>query len=227
MRITYSLENHGERHTFVVALDPLTLALQLPPRAEPPAWARLESHRCAGCPLDPAVASHCPMAVALIEIQAFASRLDSFSPTSVTIGGPEREVRAEVPAQRAISSLMGLLVATCGCPEVAWLRPMARFHLPLASEEETIYRATSMYLLAQYFRRHAGLESDITLAGLQDRYRRLHEINMAMAARLKEAIDKDASINAVVLLDMYAKALPRTIDTAIEELAYVFKPYLE
>jgi hypothetical protein len=33
------------------------------------------------------------------------------------------------------------------------VKPMARFHLPLASEEETIYRATTMYLLAQYFLR--------------------------------------------------------------------------
>jgi len=53
--------------------------------------------------------------------------------------------------QRAISALMGLIMATSGCPKTAYLKPMARFHLPLASEDEAVYRVTSMYLLAQYF----------------------------------------------------------------------------
>ena len=37
-------------------------------------------------------------------------------------------------------------MALSGCPVLEQLKPMARFHLPFASVEETIYRAASMYL---------------------------------------------------------------------------------
>jgi hypothetical protein len=146
---------------------------------------------------------------------------------AVTVTQPEREIHSKVSAQRAVSSLMGLLIATCGCPDVAWLRPMARFHLPLATEEETIYRATSMYLLAQYFRQRAGSEPDLSLQGLRARYQRLHEINVAMAERLRSAVGKDAPVNAVVLLDLFAKAMPYSVDASVAELEYLFRAYLE
>jgi hypothetical protein len=42
-------------------------------------------------------------------------------------------------------------VATSGCRYTAYFKPMARFHLPFANEEETAYRAISMYLLSQRF----------------------------------------------------------------------------
>ena len=34
----------------------------------------------------------------------------------------------------------GLIMATAGCPWTDRLRPMARFHLPFATEAETVYR---------------------------------------------------------------------------------------
>lgn len=104
---------------------------------------------------------------------------------------------------------------------------MARFHLPMASEIETIYRATSMYLLAQYFRCKAGAIPDLSLEGLRLRYVRLHEINIAMASRLRSVIDKDASVNAVVLLDMLAKAMPYSVADSTVELEHLFRAYLD
>ena len=217
----------GAQRSFNVDFDQAGLALQSVSDRALPDWTRLECHQCPGCPLTQAAVAHCPMAAALVDVQSFAVHLDSFNPLTVTVIMPEREIHTVVPVQRALSSLMGLLIATCACPDVAWLRPMARFHLPMASEEETIYRATSMYLLAQYFRYKAGAEPDLELQGLQRRYRRLHEINMAMAARLRSTIEKDASINAVILLDMFAKAMPYSVDDSVAELEELFRTYLD
>jgi len=216
----------GDTAEFAVRLDPTTLDLPVVSPGAAPHWARLEQHQCVDCPLDPQAVPLCPMAAALADLLAFANRLVSHSTLAVTVVTPEREIRATTTAQRALSSLMGLLMATCTCPDVAWLRPMARFHLPLANEEETIYRAASMYMLAQYFRQRHGAVPDYAMQGLRDRYRRLHVINVAMAERLRNAVEEDAPVNAVVILDLFAKALPRSVADSLAELEYLFQPYL-
>ena len=216
----------GQAAEFTVRLDADMQALQAM-RAETPPWVRLEHHQCVDCQLDPTAVPQCPMAAALADLLDFARSLVSHSTLDVTVITPAREIHAVTTAQRALSSLMGLLMATCACPDVAWLRPMARFHLPLASEEETIYRAASMYLLAQYFRAQKGAEPDFALGGLRDRYKRIHVINVAMAERLRSAVEKDAPVNAVILLDLFAKALPLSVGESLAELEYLFRAYLQ
>jgi hypothetical protein len=227
MNIIYSFQlDDRPPASFTINIDDHTLTHQLPVRATLPTWTRLEHQRCPGCPLATTSAINCPMAESLVDLLEFSEKLDSFRPLAVTITTPEREIRTAVTAQRAISALMGLLIATSGCPAVAWLRPMARFHLPLASEEETIYRAASMYLLAQYFCEKHGQSPDWMMQGLRQRYQRLHEINIAMAERMRNAIERDAPVNAVILLDLFAKAMPYSVDDSLAELEYLFQPYL-
>lgn len=227
VRIDYRFRTEdGASAGFAVRLDPATLALQVVPRAEPPSWVRLAHHQCKDCPLDAQQVALCPMAAALADVLDFARSLVSHSTLQVTVVTAGREINAVTTAHRALSSLMGLIMATCDCPEVAWLRPMARFHLPLANEEETLYRATSMYLLAQYFRQQRGTSPDFALDGLRERYQRLHVINVAMAERLRSAVEKDAPVNAVVLLDLFAKAMPYSLAESLAELEYLFQPYL-
>jgi hypothetical protein len=121
---------------------------------------------------------------------------------------------------------MGLVIATSGCPYTVYLKPMARFHLPLAGEEETIYRAASMYLLAQYFRRGAGMPEDGSLAGLKQIYRDLQVVNTAMAERLRAVAEQDSAVNALVLLDLFAKTVPYSIEDFLADVRYLFEPYL-
>jgi hypothetical protein len=46
---------------------------------------------------------------------------------------------------------MGLLIAGSSCPYTHFFKPMARFHLPFANKDETLWRAAATYLLARYF----------------------------------------------------------------------------
>ena len=192
-----------------------------------PDWARLEFHICPNCPLADSGTPDCPMAKSLAGLLADAGKAVSHDKARVVVQSSFRTISADTTAQRAFGSMMGLVMATCGCPDMAWLRPMARFHLPLANEEETLYRAASMYLVAQYFRSRRGATPDLDLEGLRQRYRRVHEINMAMADRLRAACEKDAPVNAVVLLDMFAKILPWSIDESLAEIEYLFRPWLD
>ena len=122
--------------------------------------------------------------------------------------------------------MLGLLNAVSGCPHLAYFRPMARFHLPLASREETIYRATSMYLLAQYFRSHNDQPPDFALHGLQEIYRNVQEVNASMVQRLRHATETDYMVNAVVFLDLYAMAVQQTIVDSLDGIRHWFFPYL-
>lgn len=208
-----------------VKLDSLTGAS--PPAAQEdfPAWVDLHFHQCPNCPLDRAATPRCPAAEKIAPLTALANSLVSHDQIEVEIVTPERRIVQTTTAQRAMSALVGLELAASGCPLLAYFRPMARFHLPLATEEETAYRAMSMYLCAQYFVRQKGAESDFTLEGLKKIYGQLQQVNRAFAARLRAASDQDAAVNALVLLDMFAKGVPYTIDQALYQFDGLFSAY--
>ncbi len=78
-----------------------------------------------------------------------------------TVEAPGCTIQKRTTLQDAVGSLMGVLSATSGCPRFSFLEPMAGFHLPFANEQETIYRAVSTYLLAQFLvGQHGGKPGD-------------------------------------------------------------------
>jgi hypothetical protein len=105
------------------------------------------------------------------------------------------------------------------------LRPLVRFHLPFASMEETEFRIVSMYLVAQYFRDKNGKDADWQLAGLQEIYNKVKDVNIYFAKRLRSATSKDASVNALVILDCFAKAVPFAVKTTLSDYEKHFESY--
>ncbi|MCK5404777.1 MAG: hypothetical protein KAI75_06080 [Desulfobulbaceae bacterium] len=220
------IRDDGVRDSFDIKLASDTGAiLDIRPQ-NPPDWTRLSFHQCPHCGLTSDQRPYCPAALSLAPIVKRFDGLHSHDKLSVEIITAERKIRQQTTAQRAIGSMMGLVFATSGCPHAAFFRPMARFHLPLASEEETVYRAVSMYLLAQYFKQKQGDETDFDLNGLAAIYSNIQIVNKTIAERLRAATETDSSINAVIFLDMYAKAMPYAIKTALDEVRYLFTPYL-
>lgn len=207
-------------------IDMQTMVLQSKDQ-ETPFWAALEFNQCPNCPLNAEQHSVCPVAKNLIPLMAIADCLVSYDKVHVVITTPERTISADTTIQRAISAVLGLLMATSGCPYTEYLKPMARFHLPLASEEETIYRTTSMYLLAQYFRNKAGMDSDAGFNGLTAMYANLQTINRALANRLRAAIKQDATVNAIILLDLLSQAVTWSIEDQLDEIEHLFARYLD
>jgi hypothetical protein len=145
--------------------------------------------------------------------------LVSFDTVGVTVIQAERTIHAETTAQQAMSSVLGLIMATAGCPWTDRLRPMARFHLPFASEAETLYRSVSMFLLA---RQQTGASDTAGFAGLHKLYENLHVVNRDMSRRLGAAARTDPARNAMALLDSYTTLLPAAIDSSLEELKPLF-----
>ena len=230
--ITYQFHTPGD--------DPINIALKLQPVTlelidnwpkELPAWSRLEFHQCSNCPLSPETHPYCPLAANLVNVVGLFGTTNSFDRLQLDVTVEERRVSQETSAQKALSSLFGLISAASGCPITAFFKPMARFHLPLASPEETMYRVMSMYLMAQYFRQEKGNNTDMDFAGMINIYQDVEIVNRHMAKRLSVATKADTSLNAIVILDSYAKTLPLLIEEkvladSLKEIRGLFSSFL-
>lgn len=212
----------GSQEIINLVLDAQTLELMDEPVSEPPPWTALDFHQCPNCPLSSDQYPRCPLAIHLVNtVNRFRGKL-SFHEIHLNVVTDERIFSKPTTLQNAIRSLMGLISATCGCPHTAPLRPMARFHLPLSTNEETIYRVSSMYLLAQYFLRKRGQDIDMELTGLKDIYSNIRTVNKAFTHRLRDASQTESTVDAMIMLDSYARIMPEEIGDSLDSIAYLF-----
>jgi hypothetical protein len=219
-RIRYRFDlPDGSQKTLDFSFDATDFRLANLPPAAPPFWTELKFQQCANCPLDAAQHPHCPAALQMASAIEPLKALVSFDTVGVTVTQAERSIYAETSVQQAMSSVLGLIMATAGCPWTDRLRPMARFHLPFASEAETIYRSIGMFLLA---RELTGASSDHGFAALEELYENLHVVNRDMSRRLGAAAPTDPARNAMALLDAYTTLLPAALESSLEELKPLF-----
>jgi len=217
----------GTDKLFVVRLRREDLRLVLNPTAFHPSWTRLEHRQCPNCPLEPTQAPHCPAAAGLADLMDSFKDCLSTEPAEIVVAVEAREYRKQAPVQYGVSALMGLLMATSGCPVMAKLRPMVHVHLPFATIEETMFRAASMYLLAQHFRVQRGQVADWEMANLVEIFDQVAEVNQAFAQRLVSINPKDASLNALANLDCFAVVTSFAITKDnLKELEPLFQAYL-
>jgi len=216
---------HDKVKEFTVRLNRKNLALVREREDAPPAWAALDSHRCDNCPLDAAKTRHCPVALNMAGIVSEFADFFSYETVHVNVTTQERTYSKATTLQEGLSSLIGIIMVTSGCPVMEKLKPMVRFHLPFASIEETVFRMVSMYLVAQYFRKMEGRLADWDLEGLKKIYDDVGRVNMSFAARLKDAAVNDANVNALVNLDVFAKMVPLTAEEMLAEIREYFAAY--
>jgi hypothetical protein len=123
---------------------------------------------------------------------------------------------------------MGLYMVTSGCPIMDKLRPMVYTHLPFSSLEETLYRAASMYLFAQYFRQQEGKRPDWKLEDFAKIYEDIATVNQSFTKRLLSINPRDASLNGLVGLDCFASvAAFSTAAETVQEFESLFGAYLQ
>jgi len=226
----------GTQEAFSFVLDAKSLTLVNHAPESLPLWTKLDFHKCKHCPLNSETHLYCPLAVNLVDIIKRFEKLQSYDQVQIKVTTEERMILQKTTIQTGISSLMSLVMAVSGCPHTGFFKPLARFHLPISSEfdqihvdmvEETVYRSASMYLLAQYFLAKDGRKTDFELKNLHTIYLNIHRVNLGMAERLREVSATDAAINAIVMLDMYAQAVPRVIEGSLDKIRYLFDSFFE
>lgn len=222
----FSLERFQPEHVFELQLDRDTGLFADPAPASTPTWTQLDFHQCSGCPLAMSESPQCPAAVRLAAVIDRFADVVSFNPIQVTVETEERVISTRTTAQQGLASLIGLVLASSGCPRMAVFRPMARFHLPFSSEVETTYRVASMYLMAQHYAAQEGRAVDVELRDLALVYRGVHQVNVGLVQRLRAATHQDAIVNAVVLLDVYSSLVPAALDELLAEIKPTFEVLL-
>ena len=149
--ITYSFNfDDGIDKTFSLQLDRETLDFANSEINDAPEWAKLSYNKCTNCPLSEIDNNYCPVALNLNNLTEKFNAVVSHENVFVSVTTEDRTYKKRTTIEEALSSLMGLIMATSGCPVLDHLRPMARFHLPFAAPLETSIRSLSMFILAQY-----------------------------------------------------------------------------
>ncbi len=218
----------GLEKEFSVKLDNKTLNLIQTKRESYPKWTELKYLKCPNCSLSDAHHAFCPVAVNLVDLVDFFQAGISYEEVDLLIDTEERGYIKHTTLQQGISSIIGIYMVTSGCPVMELLKPMVRSHLPFATVRETQYRVISMYLLAQYFLHKRGKEPDWQLRNLVKIYDDIRIVNKSFFQRLAHIKIKDATLNALVKLDMSAQHVSFSIDrNVLDEMEYLFNAYFE
>ncbi len=217
----------GEVREFLINLRRPGLLLVGDTSQDPlPAWTALGHHQCANCPLDSSMHSHCPIAVNLVPvIEAFAHVL-SHDESDVVVITPSRTYSARTKNTLALGSLIGIYMAASGCPIMDKLRPMVLTHTPFSTTEESIYRSMATYLMGQYFLHRRSGTGDWSLENFPDFFEQVDTVNRHFVKRITTVVEKDASLNALVLLNCFASATRRAItQERFDEFEEMFSAY--
>ncbi len=225
--VSYSFELPGNvKHNFEFRLDTETFEIATNAACIQPDWAKLDHHRCKGCPVSSA--EYCPVALNICKVVMPMRDVVSYETVKCSVVTQERTYAVTTSAQEALRSLMIFVIAASACPQVDFLKPLELFHLPFMTLEEIISRIVSAYLLFQYFRKRQGLPFDCELTGLRKIFETLEGIGVAMAERLRsERMAGDAAINALVILHDFSLFVPLHIDDHLDILRSAFDPIMK
>lgn len=166
-----------------LSIDQQTHTIIYSPDYQPPDWcAKSFSKRNCDC----RNTTYCKAASS---IHYLSTRLD-FLPDRkrkilVRINTQERIYEKETTVQAALTSIIALALPFCGCPYLAFFRPMSYFHLPFATATETVFHATGSYFIWKFFSKEYLYAE--ALQELSEVYNRIEGLNETLVGVLKES----------------------------------------
>ncbi len=213
----------GTKKRFLIQLDQKTFTVKSNTQ-HPQEWTALTNSQCSCCRLDKDLHQFCPVAVNISELITSFKDIISHESCEVSCITAERTYTKNTIVQDGLSSILGIIMATSGCPTMNILKPMARFHLPFATVDESMFRSVSVYLLRQYFIDKKGGKGDFGLAVMQKYYEQIEEVNKGILERISAASKLDADKNAIVILNCMAQILNMEVDDNLNSLQPFFFP---
>lgn len=187
-------------------------------------WTNLEFCKCQNCSLNSEENTKCPMAVHLNSlVTAFSDKI-SYNEIDITVITDQRTYKKNATFQYGLQSLFGLVMATSGCPHMEFFSQMALSHLPFSNMDETMTRATSFYLLSQYFKKQDCKDYDFSMHGLKNIYNEIEQVNHGIIKRIRSKVQAgDANQNAIATLNSFAQMFNVQYEINLENISYQFK----
>ncbi len=217
----FQFEN-GTEKKFQVTVDADTLTIIRKAENKVTEWAKLKNFKCMHCPLDETKVEYCPVAINLIDVIEAFKDFPSYQTAEITVETNVRTYTKKAALQTGVSSYIGIMMVSSGCPVMRKLKPMLNFHLPFATLEETQIRAFSMYLLAQYVKWKKGEHPDWEMNNLSNMYEDIRILNHNVSRHIADLEAKDTSINALVILNNFADYVTFTLDEKVLDELEVF-----
>jgi hypothetical protein len=218
----FQFENqHSTDYTLTLDTETLSL-LPRENRSTLPEWTRLQFRQCRCCALGLEAYPHCPIAVNILELVETFKSVFSYHDCKVICKTPERIYSKKTSVMEGLSAIFGVIMATSDCPTMEFLKPMARFHLPFATIEETTVRSASFFLLAQYFKYRDAGGVACNFEPLEKHYAKVQLINEGLLERISNVSSEDADKNAIITLHSLSQFLSMEIDYSLSSLEYIF-----
>ncbi|MCR8915591.1 hypothetical protein FDP08_01405 [Marinobacter panjinensis] len=183
-----------------------------------PAWTKLEHCQCSNCPLKASDSPQCPAAVEILPVVNQFQAEDAYQKVDVIVTDDRRTYSKSTTLEEALRSLLGLKMATSGCPVLSELKSMAVHHLPFASNDEFIMRSVSHYLLQQYLAKRNHQEPDWDLKGLVERNQRLQLVNQALWQRIHSVCKGDSNLKALLNFFSMASSVSFSLESQLRKL---------
>ncbi len=242
--ITFKYRFHfdsGDVTEHCIRIDPVSFALipEITETAKAYKWTHLEFKKCVHCPLKVEKFPNCPVAENIAAVADAYKEFKSYLQVKVEVVSKERVITKNLSLQEGVHSIFGLIMATSGCPHMSFLKPMARFHLPFSSYEETLIRVTSFYMLRQYLIWQKGGKGDFEMKNLEALYANVQKVNEGIINRIRSVTNEevaedtakpaekpkvkgDANANSIVILDSYAQLLGMHFSSGLQEIEKYF-----
>lgn len=210
---------------YSVVVDSETLNVLTPDHDNEPDWTLLEYNQCDHCPLNKEDSPRCPVAKNLHRLLTTFEKTQSIDIYEVQVETPERIYTKNTDIQNSLGSLFGLIMATSSCPTMSFLKPMARFHLPFSTIEETIFRSLGSFLISKYLEKNTIDKTEVN-NDLTENYKLVNAVNRNLIARIQHLINKktsgDADQNAIVILDTLAVLLTMELGQNVDLISKLY-----
>ncbi len=227
IRYNFQFEN-GIEKTFELKLDRETLILKNQLGNDYPDWAKLENFKCPHCPLNELETKYCPVAKNISKLLTEFYSVPSFQNSKITVETEARTYTKTTSLQSGVSSMLGVIMVSSGCPIMAKLKPLLHFHLPFATLEDTQIKVLSIYLLAQYLAWKKGQQPDWELKNLFKIYEDIKILNLNVSKKIANLEEMDTNINSIVILNNFAEYVSITIDDKLfDELEFYLKGFVD
>lgn len=219
MRITYEFKfEDGRERRFDIDTDRDHSAAGREGSKPPEKWTELNHCQCSNCPLKANKHPHCPAAIDLQRVIEEFRRENAYQKAEVRVETPQRTYIKKGNVEEGLRSMMGLVMATSGCPILGEMRPMAVHHIPFSNNDEFILRSVSAYLVQQYFRHRAHQAADWELKGLVERSKRLQVVNQALWQRIHAVCEGDSSLKALLNFFSLASSITFSLEAQLGKL---------
>lgn len=183
-----------------------------------PAWVRLDHCKCSNCPLKSGDVEYCPAAREILPVVEAFQAEDAYQKVDVTVTDERRSYFKGAALEESLRSLLGLKMATSGCPVLSELKPMALHHLPFANSDEFIMRSVGYYLLQQLFAKRNQEAPDWELKGLVERNQRLQLVNQALWQRIHAVCKGDSNLKALLNFFSMASSVSVSLESQLRKL---------